>query len=331
MADPSIIYNQMPGSFTSEFSIITPTCRRPELLRRSIQSVLNQTFTDFELIIVDDANDTETSELVKSFGDKRIIFSQHTKPLGAAGGYNSGIEIAGGKFILFLDDDDEYYPQMLEKVHEYFTKGGKDIGFIWTGILKVTDSVSGEKPLYSKIWPPHFSTKEQGLIAATTIGNGYGLCVRKECVEATGLYDVSLIMGQDADYLFRLVRNFEFETIPEVLVKIHQHEYSQLTNAGNNLKRLELREKILQKHSDLLLKYPGLYFIHYKHVVDLCYNLKLKKKGRKTLHSVIRNTPFRISNFTDLFFYEITGKGTSDFYYNSIFRRLFRFLNRELN
>jgi glycosyltransferase involved in cell wall biosynthesis len=312
----------MPESFRSEFSIITPTCKRPELLRRCIQSVLSQTFTDFEHIIVDDANDTETLELVKSFGDNRIVFHQHAQPGGAAGGYNSGIGLAGGKFIMFLDDDDEFLPQMLEKVHEYFTNKGTGIGFIWTGILKVTDSESGEKPIYSKIWPSHFLTKEQGLIAATTIGNGYGLCVRRECIDSTGLYDESLIMGQDADYLFRLVRNFEFETIPEILVKIHQHEFSQLTNVANNLTRLELREKILQKHYDLLLKFPGLYFIHYKHVVDLCYNLKLKKKGRKTLRSIIRNTPFRLSNFTDPFFYELTGKGTSDFYYNSALRRL---------
>ena len=313
------------------FSIITPTFRRPELLTRTILSVLNQTFKNFEHIIIDDANDQETENLVKKIGDKRIIFYQHESPRGAAGGYNSGIKISRGKFILFLDDDDEYMPAFLEKMNDHFTHCRQDVGFVWTGISKIKDTDAGENFLYSKVWSSRFPEKESGLVEATTIGNGFGVCVRKECIDIVGLYDESLTMGQDADFLFRLAEKFNFETIPEVLVKIHLHQSSQLTNEKNNFIRLELREKILTKHLDLLKKFPKLYFIHYKHVADLCYGLKLKRKGRKIMLSIIKNTPFRILNFADLFFYEITGKSTIDLYYNSRLRIFVRFLKKKVN
>jgi len=295
------------------FSIITPTSSRPLLLMRTIISVLNQTFTDFEHIIVDDANDTETCNIVKGIEDRRIVYIQHESPKGAAAGYNSGIKISRGKFILFLDDDDEYLPSFLEKMYNRFSETDLNIGFIWAGISRILDSETGEKVLYSKVWPSKFTTRESGICEATSIGNGFGVCVRKECIDAIGLYDESLKIGEDTDFLFRLVRLFNFETIPEILVKIHQHGPTQLTDKSNYPVRLELREKILNKHSDLLHQFPKLYYLHYKAVAELCYSLRLKQKGRKTIFSIIKKSPFLLLSYSDLLFFELTGKDTSSF------------------
>jgi len=318
----------MPEFNSPVFSIITPTCRRPLLLKRTIQSIINQSFKDYEHIIIDDANDRDTESLINGIGDKRIIFYQHSSPRGAAGGYNTGIKISRGDFVLFLDDDDEYLPSFLEKMHNFFTQAGKNIGFAWTGISRIQDTDNGEIVLSSKVWPSRFPTKESGLAAATSIGNGFGLCVRKECIDIIGLYDESLAIGEDTDFLFRLVRHFEFETIPEVLVKIHQHGPSQLTDKKNWVLRLELKEKILNRHHDLLQLYPKLYYVHYKTLVDLCYYLKFKKKGRRSMIGIIKNTPFRIKNFTDLISYELTGKDTIDFYYGSVLRNIVKFFKK---
>jgi glycosyltransferase involved in cell wall biosynthesis len=308
------------------FSIITPTCRRPQLLKRTIYSVIKQTFSDFEHIIIDDANDRDTESLVNEIGDKRISFYQNNNSKGAAGSYNSGIKISKGRFILFLDDDDEYLPSFLEKMYNHFCHCGKNIGFIWSGISRIKDTVSGEEVILSRIWPSKFLTKEQGLVEATSIGNGFGVCIRKECIDIIGIYDESLIMGQDTDFLFRLAAKFEFETVPEVLVLIHQHGSSQLTNEKNNSARLEFKEKILNKHSHLLEEFPQLYYVHYKAVVSLCYNLKLKQKGRKRMLSIIKNNPFRISNFTDLLSYELFGKDTLSLLYESRLGKFVHFL-----
>ncbi len=304
------------------FSIITPTYKRSSLLKRCISSVIGQTFKDYEHIIVDDANDPETGEVIRSFGNDKLVLTQHATQKGAAGGRNSGILLSRGKFILFLDDDDEYLPLFLERMNFQFSLADAKVGFVWTGVYMVEDIDKGEKPLLVKIWPSKFKTKELGLVAATTIGNGYGLCVRKECFNTIGLYDESIIMGHDADLLFRLVRHFDFETIPQPLVRIHQHGTSQLTNERNNLHRLDLREKILQKNLDLLNKFPKLYFVHYKHIADLSYNLNLKGKGRQTMFDLIKHSPSRILNYVDLIFYELFGKDTKSFLYGSRLRRL---------
>jgi glycosyltransferase involved in cell wall biosynthesis len=308
------------------FSIITPTFRRPLLLKRAITSVINQTLGDYEHIIIDDAGDPETEAIVNGFGDKRIIYHRHNSPRGAAGGYNSGIKLSCGKFILVLDDDDEFLPTFLEKMYNHFLCASPDIGFVWTGISRIKDTESGEVFIDSKVWPQRFPVKERGLVEATAIGNNVGLCVRKSCIDAIGLYDESIIMGHDTEFLFRLAKNFEFETIPEVLVKIHFHDFSQLTNEKNNLVRLQLREKILDRHKDLLKTFPELYHVHYRVVADLCYKLKLRKKGRKTLLSIIQNTSFNILYYIDLISYELAGKDTLSLYYDSIIRRFVHLL-----
>jgi glycosyltransferase involved in cell wall biosynthesis len=307
------------------FSIITPTFRRPILLKRTITSVINQTFRDYEHIIIDDANDPETESIVKGFCDNRIIFHQHIKPKGAACVYNAGIELSIGKFIITLDDDDEFLPAFLEKIYNQFTFSSPNVGFIWTGISRIRDTGSGEILLNSKVWPQRFPTKLTGMAEATSIGNNFGVCVRKSCFDIIGLYDESIPMGHDTDLLFRLAYTFDFETIPDILVKIHFHGSSQLTNEKNNLVRLELLEKTLLKHQAILKEFPLLYYVHYKVVVNLCYKLKLKKKGRKTMLSIIKNSPFRILNFSDLLFYELFGSDTISSLYESWLRKLVHF------
>ncbi len=86
------------------FSIITPTFRRYDLLRRNVKSVQNQTFKDYEHIIVDDGNDDRTARFIEDTSDKRIIYIKHERSKGAAASYNSGILKSRGYLILFLDD-----------------------------------------------------------------------------------------------------------------------------------------------------------------------------------------------------------------------------------
>lgn len=308
------------------FSIITPTFRRPLLLKRNILSVKNQTFENYEHIIIDDANDQDTAFTVNEFNDEKIVFHQHLTNKGAAGSYNTGIKASRGRFILFLDDDDEYLPCFLKKVHDRFLHSSQNIGFIWTGISRIKDTVTGEKLLFSLIWPSRFLTKVEGLVAATSIGNGFGVCVRKDCFETIGIYDESLTVCEDTDLLFRLAQNFDFETIPEVLVKIHQHGNTQLTSDNNYLSRAEGKEIILNRYHDFIAQSPELYYAHYKAYADLCYKSGLKRKGRKSMFSIIRKTPLKILNFTDLLSYEVTGKETTNTYCGIKLRTIVRFL-----
>lgn len=306
------------------FSIITATYKRPKLLERAIRSVIAQTFCNYEHIIIDDANEAVTENLVRDFKDPRIVFLKHKKQQGAGASYNTGIKFSRGKFIIVLGDDDELFPPFLEKMQEQFSNGNENIDFIWTGIVRVKDMhLGGEEALMTQTWPARFKNKEKGLAAATSIGNGFGLCVKRECIEAIGLYDENLKFGQDTEFLFRLAKKFEFRTIPEVLVKIHNNNnYHQLTNSQNNIVRLKLYKKILWNHKDFLALHPWVYCIHYQRVVDLSYKLGLRIKGRKALMSIIEKKPLKLINYADLLFYELVGKNTMTVYSQSLTKKI---------
>ncbi len=99
-------------------TVITPTYNRAQYLKNAIRSVLSQTYADFEYIIVDDnpaGSDArkETEKVISQFSDTRINYIQNEKNLGGAGSRNAAIDIAHGKFIAFLDDDDMYLPDRL--------------------------------------------------------------------------------------------------------------------------------------------------------------------------------------------------------------------------
>jgi glycosyltransferase involved in cell wall biosynthesis len=105
-----------------EFTVIIPTYNRCYILWRAIQSVLNQTYPYFEIIIIDDASTDETEKLVGQFTDPRINYIKLKKNGGQSAARNAGLRNAKGKFIAYLDSDNSWYPDFLELM----LKGFKD-------------------------------------------------------------------------------------------------------------------------------------------------------------------------------------------------------------
>ena len=104
------------------FTVVIPTYNRSKLLKGAIQSVLKQTYENFELIVVDDASTDNTKNIVKSFYDNRIRYMMNYHAKGGAGARNAGIFIAKGKWVAFLDDDDIWLPEKLESPVRIGTK-----------------------------------------------------------------------------------------------------------------------------------------------------------------------------------------------------------------
>lgn len=105
------------------FSIIIPTYNRAELIKTTISSILDQTFSDFEIIIVDDGSTDNTCEIVSSFKDSRIILKSKKNEERAVA-RNTGTKIAKGKYVTFIDSDDVFYLNHLSTAIEVIEKSG---------------------------------------------------------------------------------------------------------------------------------------------------------------------------------------------------------------
>ncbi len=125
-------------------SIVVPTYKRASLLPRMIDSVLNQTFEDWELIIVDGMSRDGTSELVRGYVDRfgdRIRFIEQENQ-GCCGARNTGIDVARGTFVALLDSDDEFLPTKLERQVELFRRC-PDLGFVYSDYAAI--DLSGDR------------------------------------------------------------------------------------------------------------------------------------------------------------------------------------------
>ncbi len=95
-------------------SVIIPTYNAETFLAETIQSVLDQTYTNFELIIVDDASTDQTSKIVREFDDPRVKFIQHEKNLGADIARHTGLQASSGEIVTFWDHDDLFHPENIQ-------------------------------------------------------------------------------------------------------------------------------------------------------------------------------------------------------------------------
>ena len=103
-----------------KISVVIPTHNRASFLKKAIESVLRQSYTNLEVIIVDDNSTDNTKEVVNSYKDKRIKYIVHDKNKGGAVARNTGIIASTGDIVAFLDDDDEWLPEKIKKQMELF-------------------------------------------------------------------------------------------------------------------------------------------------------------------------------------------------------------------
>jgi len=187
-------------------SVVVPTYKRPHLIGRAIRSVLNQTYQDFEIIIIDDSPDEETEKVVKSFNDIRIRYKRNKIRRGFVGAKNQGVEESNpaSKYIAFLDDDDEYLPLFLEKTIKKLEENNNIVMVNTAAALK---SQNGK--MIKKI--PCGTSKFWG----SCIGNGS--LIRKEIFNKENIWYDEKMLFEDLDFGIRVFKNHKGACIPEIL------------------------------------------------------------------------------------------------------------------
>ena len=245
-------------------SVIIPTYNRASLLARSINSILRQTFQDFEIIIVDDASTDNTQEVVSTIRDPRIRYLKHETNRGGSAARNTGISAAQGDFIAFQDSDDEWLPEKLAKQVNILADALPNVGVVYTGFWRI----QGDQKEY--IPGPEIQVKEGNIHRELLKGNfvtTQAVLVKKECFQKVGMFDETLPRLQDWELFLRIAKHFEFRYVPEPLVHSFFTEGSISSNPKALIRAFEI---ILQKnleaykadrklYANQLLSLSGLY------------------------------------------------------------------------
>ena len=214
-------------------SVIIPTYNRPKFLERSLQSVYKQTFKDFEVIIVDDGSvcRADNEKIVDKYVRKGMKIKYfYQKNIGAPGARNRGIKEAEGKYIAFLDDDDEFLPEKLERQVRLFEISSEKVGLIYTWAKEVDEK--GNLLRKHCISVRGNSLKE--ILKRNFIPSPSAM-VRKECFDKVGLFDENFPSCQDWEMWTRIASWYEFDVVEDFLVIYHKHFNFSIGKSRNAL------------------------------------------------------------------------------------------------
>jgi glycosyltransferase involved in cell wall biosynthesis len=204
-------------SKSTSFSVVIPTYNRELLLKRALDSALQQTYAEYELLIIDDGSTDGTADLVRSYSAQagsRIRYEWQTNR-GYTAALNRGLELASGDWVAFLDSDDYWVPEKLELQARAIGRFGSEAGVCFADArylnnpqLTMTAFEHDQK---------HYE-QEEGLVqdpAALILSRNHGIYLQslaadRRVVLATGFFDPHLRVGGDTDYLLRLSLRTKF-------------------------------------------------------------------------------------------------------------------------
>ena len=211
-------------------SIIMPTYKGARLIERSIKSVLLQTMTNFELIIIDDVSPDNTKRVIKRFNDPRIIYVRRREPHHKSGDHprNTGMRIARGKYLSYLDHDDTYKSKFLAIMSAYLEKHPK-IDFVFCDCMWHRN-LNGRREIVGRAFSFDFDMKlmrRRNIITILTVMH------RRRIISKMGYFrpagrkyshpGVRYAGPADWDYWFRIAQHFKMKHIPITLAdKIHK-------------------------------------------------------------------------------------------------------------
>ncbi len=205
-------------------SVVIPTYNRAYCIERAINSILNQTWKNLEVIIVDDASTDNTEQVIRGMSDERIRYIRYEENRGANHARNVGIENARGNYIAFNDSDDEWLPQKLEKQMKQLLLAERTEGNVGCAYCIVTKYDNGKvvevAPNISELGEEAFGDiyyfMQSNMFISTQT-----LLMKKEVFEDVGMFNENLKRLQDWELLLRVAQKYKFTLVQESLVNAY--------------------------------------------------------------------------------------------------------------
>lgn len=281
-----------------KISVIMPLYNGEKYLKEAIDSILHQTYADFELLLIDDASSDNTENVIRSYNDNRIVYIKNEENLGLIKTLNKGLNFAKGEFIARMDQDDIADVTRFKKQINLFEKN-PDLGVCGTWFTCFGDQIK-ERVLDH---PENDEDIKISLLGRSTLGHPT-VMMRKSAIQDLR-YDENYTSAEDYEFWIRLSRVTKLQNIPESLLQYRFHDSNisvldqplQAENAkkiiGNQLKYIGLN------HSDSNIKMSeilfGNFYIHYfsdsefKKLTNFANNLESRNKQKKFYNENILN------------------------------------------
>lgn len=205
----------------AKVSVIITTFNSMRFFPETLASVLRQTFSDIEVIVVDDGSSDQISDWITSVEDSRIVFHSQVNE-GVSSARNKGINLARGEYVAFLDGDDLWVPTKLEKQVKLLDLR-QEVGLVhtWLALMDESSRLSGRvmKPdVEGNIWQ---EIVESNMIACSSV------MVRRTFLDAVGTFDPQLLVAEDWDLWIRFAASYPISVIKEPLVQYRIHHSSK--------------------------------------------------------------------------------------------------------
>ncbi|MDQ6891352.1 MAG: glycosyltransferase [Acidobacteriota bacterium] len=267
-------------------SVVIPTYNRANLVGAAIVSVLEQSFQDFEIVVVDDASTDHTEAVVQRFRDVRIKFVRQSANRGDAAARNRGVAGSTGEFVAFLDDDDEWLPEKLRLQLQALADGSSALGGVHTGRY-IIDRESGK---VTRELAPSGADKEWRISTSSIL-------LKRRCLNEAGPFDEDNPFSSDFDMWLRILSRYQLVYIDQPLVRAYVHGNRLSTNIAKMIKG---EEAILRKHGALFVRDSKSYSHHFLNLGVLYCYAGDARKGRQTLARAITIYPFEPRHYFNL-------------------------------
>lgn len=214
------------------FSVIIPTYNRERLLGRAIKSVLKQTCTDYELIVVDDGSKDRTAKVVNSFGSQVQYIVQKNR--GPSEARNTGIRAAKGIYIAFLDSDDQFIPDKL-KINKQFLESHPECQFLYSWYYSVRRGHKKRTVRSAKSYADLNKFRFHLLDRSFTIRTSTAV-VHRSCFDKVGMFNPTYRYSQDWDMWLRLAHHYNGFCLKMPLVLYRKHSRRKIPSNYRHLK-----------------------------------------------------------------------------------------------
>jgi glycosyltransferase involved in cell wall biosynthesis len=217
-----------------EFSVVISVYNKQDYIGKTLQSVMDQTFTDFEIIVVNDGSTDDSEKVILEFDDKRIkYFPQENQ--GAGAGRNAAIKKASGEWIALLDADDRWYPEYLAEIHRMIsTYPGQ---YVFATAIAINKAGSTILPNYSVHNLKKDEVRVLDFFKSSLIDSlltSSSTVLHRKVLDEAGLYDPSIKSGQDTDLWIRVGLKYDIVFLNKICA-VYEYAYQSLSKTAKRI------------------------------------------------------------------------------------------------